>query len=188
MLNTTAGMIIQIAAVSIIAVFGDYIMQLWLGKGHFVGWGILWVFCIMLTLENHHVIFARFGMSAKTDPTWGKMSIISGVINLTLTYIGVKLYGLMGVALGTMIAQMLTNNWYAVAKTLQIIQMRFMNYVRGSGIVWVATWALLLVCMFGVRSLISLPIASVLTGTATTVLLSSGILYLYLRSRQVFIL
>jgi len=61
MLNTTVGMLIQVAAVSVLAVFGDYIMQMWLGKGHFAGWGVLWVFCVMLTLENHHVIFARFG-------------------------------------------------------------------------------------------------------------------------------
>jgi O-antigen/teichoic acid export membrane protein len=186
MLNTTAGMIIQIAAVSIIAVFGDYILQLWLGKGHFVGWGVLWVFCIMLTLENHHVIFARFGMSAKTDPTWGKMSLISGAINLALTFIGVKLYGLLGVALGTMIAQMLTNNWYAVAKTLQIVQLRFVHYVQSSGIVWFATWALLLICMYCIRSLILLPIASVMTGVGMTFFLCSGILYLYFRSRRVF--
>jgi O-antigen/teichoic acid export membrane protein len=187
MLNATAGMIIQIAAVSIIAVFGDYILQMWLGKGHFVGWGVLWAFCIMLTLENHHVIFARFGMSAITDPTWGKMSIISGAINVTLTFIGVMWFGLLGVALGTMIAQMLTNNWYAVAKTLQIIQLQFLNYVRSSGIVWLATWAVLLICMFCVRSFILLPMASLLTGIGMTVILSSGILYLYLKSRQVFI-
>lgn len=186
MLNTTTGMIIQIAAASIIAVFGDYILQLWLGKGHFVGWGVLWAFCIMLTLENHHVIFARFGMNAKTDPTWGKMSIISGAINLTLTFIGVKLYGLLGVALGTMIAQMLTNNWYAVAKTLRIIQLSFRKYVLSSGIVWLATWALLLSCMFCVRSIILAPIASLLTGIVMTIFISSGILYPYLKNRQVF--
>lgn len=187
MLNATTGMIIQIAAVSIIAVFGDYLLQLWLGEGHFVGWGVLWVFCIMLTLENHHVIFARFGMSAKSDPVWGRMSIISGVINLTLTFIGVKLFGLLGVALGTMVAQMLTNNWYAVAKTLQIIQLRFLNYVWGSGFVWVATWAVLLVCMYGVRTLVRMPLASVVTGVGMCLAVSSTILYIYLRNRQVVV-
>src|SRR3989304_5141345 len=111
MLNATVGMMIQIAAVSVLAVFGDYILQLWLRRGHFVGWEVLWVFCIMLTLENHHVIFARFGLSAKTDPTWGKMSVISGAINLVLTFIGVRWLGLLGVALGTLVAPILPNNW-----------------------------------------------------------------------------
>jgi hypothetical protein len=81
---------------------------------------------------------------------------------------------------------MLTNNWYAVAKTLQIIQMRFIDYLKGSGVVWLATLAVLLFCMFWVRSFILLPIASILTGVCMTFLLSSGIIFLYLKSRQVF--
>ena len=185
MLNTTVGMLIQLAAVSILAVFGDYIMELWLGPGHFVGWGIMWVFCIMLTLENHHVIFARFGLSAKSDPTWGRMSITSGVLNLAFTFIGVKWFGLLGVALGTMVAQILTNNWYAVAKTLRIVQLRFMSYVRGSGIVWFATGTVLLVAMSCIRLLMPWPAASLLMGITVTVVLCSGVIYIYLKSRLV---
>jgi len=185
MLNTTVGMMIQIAAVSVLAVFGDYILQLWLGKGHFVGWGVLWVFCIMLTLENHHVIFARFGLNFKTDPTWGKMALISGAINLALTFIGVKWLGLLGVALGTMVAQILTNNWYAVSKTLQITQLRFLNYVHNSGIVWFVTGLVLLAVMSCIRFLMPWPMASLLTGVSVTALLCSGVTYIYLRSRLV---
>lgn len=185
MLNTTVGMIIQVAAVSLLAVFGDHILQLWLGKGHFVGWSILWVFCIMLTLENHHVIFARFGLSAKTDPTWGKMSLLAGTINLVLTFIGVKWLGLLGVALGTMIAQILTNNWYAVAKTLKIIHLRFSQYIHGSGIVWFATGVVLLVIMSCIRSLMPWPVASLLTGMVVAMLVCAGIIFLYLKNRLV---
>lgn len=186
MINTTLGMLIQIAAVSVLAIFGDYILQLWLGRGHFVGWGVLWVFCAMLTLENHHVIFARFGLSANVDPTWGKVSILSGVINLTLTFIGVKWLGLLGVALGTMVAQMLTNNWFAVLKTLHILHLKFWRYVQESGIVWFATGLILLFAMSWIRSMIPWPVASVLTGIFVTLLLCSGIFYAYLRNRQVF--
>lgn len=185
MMNTTVGMMIQLSAVSIIAVFGDYIIELWLGPGHFVGWGVLWVFCIMLTLENHHVIFARFGLSAKTDPTWGKMSILSGVINLILTFIGIQWLGLLGVALGTMVAQILTNNWYAVVKTLQILKLRFLEYAKGSGIVWFTSGMILLLAMYCIRSLVPWPIASLMAGVSVTMLLCSGIIFVYLKKRQV---
>jgi O-antigen/teichoic acid export membrane protein len=185
MLNTTVGMMIQIAAVSILAVFGDYILQLWLGQGHFVGWGVLWVFCIMLTLENHHIIFARFGMNSKIVLTWGKMALFSGVINLVLTFIGVKWLGLLGVALGTMVSQILTNNWYAVAKTLQIIQLRFLYYVHNSGIVWFVTGMVLFIVMSFIRFLMPWPLASLLTGISVTMFLCSGVIYMYLRSRLV---
>jgi O-antigen/teichoic acid export membrane protein len=185
MLNTTVGMIIQLTAVSIIAVFGDYILQLWLGKGHFVGWGVLWVFCIMLTLENHHVIFARFGLSAKTDPTWGKMSIISGVINLALTFVGVKWLGLFGVALGTMIAQMLTNNWYAVAKTLRIVRLSFREYVRSSGFVWFLSGGVMVSVLAVLRRLTTVPELSISMAVIVCLLVSSTTLYGYLKFRRV---
>jgi O-antigen/teichoic acid export membrane protein len=183
MLNVTVGMLIQLAAVAVLAVFGDFITQLWLGPGHFVGWRVMWVFCVMLTLENHHVIFARFGLSAKADPTWGKMSLISGALNLAFTFVGVKWFGLIGVAVSTMLAQMLTNNWYAVVKTLRIINLRFLNYVRESGIVWLSTGIMLLIAMYSIRSLALGPVASLLAGLAFASLFSSEVLYLYLKKR-----
>jgi len=185
MLNITVGMLIQLAAVSVLAVFGDYVMQIWLGPGHFVGWWVMWVFCIMLTLENHHVIFARFGLSAKADPTWGKMSLISGAINLVFTFIGVKWFGLIGVAVSTMLAQMMTNNWYAVVKTMRILNLRFSNYVQESGVIWLITGIMLLVVMYSIRCLISWPAASFLTGMVVAVLLCFSVLYLYLKKRLV---
>jgi O-antigen/teichoic acid export membrane protein len=185
MANTTVGMLIQLSAVSIIAVFGDYIIKLWLGPGHFVGWTVLWVFCIMLTLENHHVIFARFGLYAKNDPTWGKVSILSGAINLILTFIGVQWLGLLGVALGTMISQILTNNWYAVVKTMRIQKLRFLVYASDSGIVWLVSGIVLLMAMYGIRSLVSWPIAAVILGACTTMVLSGGVIFMYLRKIQV---
>lgn len=185
MLNTTVGMLIQLAAVSVLAVFGDYIIQLWLGPGHFVGWGVMWVFCIMLTLENHHVIFASFGLNAKTDPTWGKMSLISGALNLAFTFVGVKWFGLIGVAVSTMLAQMLTNNWYAVVKTMRIINLGFFHYVRESGIIWFSTGIVSLSAMYLVRSLMPWPVGSLLTGLMLAASLFSIVIYLYFKNRLV---
>jgi len=177
--NTTLGMIIHLAAVSILAVFGDHILQIWLGPGHFVGWAVLWVFCIMLTLENHHVIFARFGLSAKIDPTWGKMSLLSGVLNLILTFIGVQWLGLLGVALATLVSQMLTNNWYAVVKTMRILHLRFSDYVHESGRIWFVTGLILLALMVCIRYLVPSPLLSVLTGLSISALICSTVLLFY---------
>jgi len=183
MLNTIIGMTIQFAAVSLLAVFGDYIMQLWLGPGHFVGWGIMWVFCIMLTLENHHVIFAKFGLSAKVDPTWGKMSLLSGTLNLILTFIGIQWLGLLGVALGTMVSQIMTNNWYAVVKTMRILNLKLLEYLKGSAFIWLSSGLLLLSAMLCIRSLISGMIGSVIAGMSVAIIICSGVMILSLRRR-----
>lgn len=134
--NTSVGMVIFLSGIIMFAFFGDRIVKLWLGPGHFVGWPIVWVFCMMLTLENHHVIFAQIGLNCKNDPTWGKVSIISGLLNLTLTYIGVRTAGLLGVASATMISQLCTNNWYAVRKTLLAVGMELKEYLHTSVRFW----------------------------------------------------
>ena len=136
LINTSVVMITHISGMLLYAFLGDRLTTLWLGPGHFIGWKIVWVLGTTMTLECHHVIFAQIGLNAKNDPTWGKMSILSGLINLVLTFFGIRVFGLLGVALGTMIAQMLTNNWYAVLKTLRIIRLNAGEYFMKSGIIW----------------------------------------------------
>lgn len=186
MLNTTVGMVMQLMAVSLISVFGDYIIKIWLGEGHFVGWSILWVFCIMLTLENHHVIFARFGLSAKVDPSWGKMSVLAGAINLILTFFFIQWIGLLGVALATMLSQIMTNNWYAVVKTLNIIQLSFTDYLHSSGIVWFLSGSLLFLAMGGIRSVMEGPIHSLFTGILACLLLGGVTILISAKKYQRF--
>lgn len=183
LINTTVGMLIQVGAVAVIAVFGDYIIRIWLGENHFIGWGVLWVFCIMLSLENHHVIFARFGLSATIDPSWGKMSLLSGMINLVLTFVGVQHLGLLGVALSTLIAQLLTNNWYAVAKTLRIIKMDFLKYVWNSGFFWFGSGVMLLTALGCVRATISSPALSLAIGGCLSIALCGSAMLTFLKKR-----
>ena len=183
MVNTTVGMMIQIGAVCIIGVFGDYLIQFWLGTGHFVGWEILWIFCAMLTLQNHHVIFAWFGISAKADPSWGKISIIAGILNIILTFFGVQIMGLLGVALSTMVAQLLTNNWYAVWKTLRILKIEFKDYVQTSGLVWFTAGLILMSAMVCIRNIVFTPIMSLVAAGVLIFFAYSLIYYKFLRKR-----
>lgn len=183
LINTTVGMLIQMGAVAVIAVFGDYIIQIWLGENHFIGWNVLWVFCIMLSLENHHVIFARFGLSATIDPTWGKMSILSGLINLILTFIAIQHLGLLGVALSTLIAQLMTNNWYAVAKTLRIIKMEFHKYLLRSGLFWFGCGAITLIFLHYVRESISSTFVSLAVGSCISVVSCGSAVLIFFKNR-----
>jgi len=115
------------------------------------------------------------------------MALLAGAINLVLTYIGVLWLGLIGVALGTMVAQILTNNWYAVAKSLEIVQMRFSSYMRGSGIVWASAGLALLALMSFIRAFVPWPTISLLTGISVTGLLCAVVMYFYLKTKLVVV-
>ena len=81
----------------------------------------------MLLLEAQHVIFASAARSTE-DEVYALWALGAGVLNLLLTWILVQRLGLLGVALGTLLAQITTNNWYAVVHPMSRLQISFATY------------------------------------------------------------
>jgi O-antigen/teichoic acid export membrane protein len=127
--NIRLGMALMITLASILAVFGDRVISLWIGAGNFVGFPVLWTLLVMLTLEVHHAIHAVSIMAAG-HLVFLKVAIISGVIKIALSLLLSSYFGLWGVALGTMIAQLLTNNWYAPFISFKVLAISFKEYAR----------------------------------------------------------
>jgi O-antigen/teichoic acid export membrane protein len=127
--NVRLGMAAMLILAAFFTVFGDRVIDVWLGPGNFVGFPVLWTLLIMLTLEAHHVIHATATMAAgHLIFLW--MAILSGIIKVGLSVLLASHLGLWGVALGTLIAQLLTNNWYAPYATLKIFNLAFAHYVK----------------------------------------------------------
>jgi hypothetical protein len=81
----------------------------------------------MLFLETQHVTFTCAARSTE-DEVYALWALGAGILNLVLTYFLGKRYGLLGIASGTMIAQMMTNNWYCVYHGLERLQLKFAIY------------------------------------------------------------
>jgi len=140
------GMILMVCGVACIAVAGQPLIELWLPKGSFIGYPVLWIFCLMLTLETHHVIVA-FCSRATEDEAFAISALVSGGLNLVFTFIFIRIWGLLGVAMGTLVAQMVTNNWYAVYRGLRRLKMSIWEHL--TGVVLPATGILLLAIAAG---------------------------------------
>lgn len=127
--NVRFGMAVMILMASFLAVFGDRLIGIWIGHANFIGFPILWTLIIMLTLETHHVIHAIATMSAGYIVfTWQSAVVV--VIKLALSLYLAGIYGVWGVALGTMLAQMALANWYVPYVTLKTFKIRFNDYVN----------------------------------------------------------
>ncbi len=114
---------------SFMAVFGDKVVNLWLGSGHFVGFPILWTFLVMAVLEVHHVALATATMATGYIAfVWP--ALIAGLLNIAISLILAQHLGLLGVALGTMIAQILTNNWYVPYVALKHFKIPVWFYIK----------------------------------------------------------
>lgn len=127
--NLRYGLSLMIIAGTFLAVFGDKVIDIWIGKGNFVGFPVLWTLLVMLTLEVHHVIHATTTM-ATGKIVFYCVAIIAGLLKIGLSFILVIRYGLWGIALSTMIAQLITNNWYVPYVTLRHLELSLKNYMK----------------------------------------------------------
>jgi len=96
---------------------GGQLFDVWLGNDHFIGYGVLSVFFVMLVLEvqaNAVSTSAR----ATEDEAYAYTSICAAVIKICLAIALVRSFGLTGIAIATMVALALTNHWYMVYRGL----------------------------------------------------------------------
>ncbi|MGI9860907.1 hypothetical protein SDD30_05900 [Moorella naiadis] len=126
--NIRYGMTLMITLVAFLAIYGDEVIDLWLGPGNFVGFPVLWTLLVMLTLEVHHVIFATATMATgRIIFVW--VAFIAAAFKIAISVLLVPHLGLWGTALGTTIAQMLTNNWYVPYVTLKLLNVSVKQYL-----------------------------------------------------------
>lgn len=114
---------------SFMAIFGDRVIEAWLGPGNFVGFPVLWTLLVMVLLETHHVALATATM-ASGRIVFARAALGAGVLNVAFSLILVGHLGVWGIALGILLAQLLTNNWYAPYVTLKHFDIEFRAYVR----------------------------------------------------------
>lgn len=127
--NVRFSMGAMIVLVSFLCFYGDRIIEIWLGPGAFPGFPIIWFFSVMILLECHHVNLASAAMSTGRQ-FFMSVALVAGLLNIVISWQLAKSWGLVGVAAGTMIAQMLTNNWYVPHKSLQVLGIPLKEYAR----------------------------------------------------------
>lgn len=127
--NVRYGMMFMLFFVSFLAFFADRAINVWLGPGSFIGFTVVWILLVMLTLEVHHVILASAAMAAgHVVFLWA--AILAGVLKILFSVLFAKYYGIWRIALGTLIAQLLTNNWYAPYVTLKLFKISSPEYIK----------------------------------------------------------
>jgi O-antigen/teichoic acid export membrane protein len=114
---------------SFLACFADRVILAWLGPNHFVGFPVVWILLIVMLLEAHHQALAAATM-ATGRIVFLVPALLAGVINIVVSIALAHRYGLIGVVLGTMIAQITTNNWYVPFYTLRLFKISFLKHVH----------------------------------------------------------
>jgi O-antigen/teichoic acid export membrane protein len=150
--NVRFGMAVMIVLASYLALFGDRVIEAWLGPGNFVGFPVLWTLLVMLTLEVHHVIHATATMAAG-HLVFLRPAIFAGILKVVLSILLARTLGLWGIALGTLIAQLATNNWYAPYTALRFFNLPLRRYAGNVAAPLVLLLLALLAANAGLRQL-----------------------------------
>lgn len=120
--NVRTGMAMIIVPCAFIAVYGDQVVNVWLGRGVFPGFPVLWVLLAVVLLEVHHVIYATAVM-ATGKVVFVPAAMLSGAMNLALAFFLAPRMGLLGIALAASISQLTTNNWYAPFRAFRLFHL-----------------------------------------------------------------
>ncbi|MFC1936199.1 hypothetical protein ACFLYP_00885 [Chloroflexota bacterium] len=150
------------------------ILDLWVGAGHFLGYSVLIPLVVTGFLEFHHVSHSYFVWSAGKWP-FAPWALAAGVLNVIFISVGSYFFGLEGLVLGTMLAQMLTNNWYAVYYPLRQLGMGIRKYFQTVALLTIAYLAVVAAAALGLKFVIERVIAHDALSLLAGALLTAGV-------------
>jgi len=144
--------IIMMSGAAFLMFAGEDLLTLWLGPNHFVGYKVLLAFSVTYVLETHHFVLSN-ASRATEDEVYAPWAIASGVLNICFTLLLIGRYGLLGVAMATMFAQLLTYNWYGSWRGLRRLKMSIRDHFKkvvlplvlffacSLGVAWLMRWS-----------------------------------------------
>ena len=127
--NARIGLLAMGCGAGAILALGPALFELWLGPGNFVGYPVLGIFLATFVLEHHANVFGSCGR-ATDDEAYALSSVAAGILKLGLAFLLTTRFGLTGLALSTLIAQSLTNDWFMVYRTLNRLRIRFLDHMH----------------------------------------------------------
>ncbi len=105
-------MLLAIPGYTILYFFGTYIIELWVGKEFTISDNILKVFVLFALIHTWVHVSAIFVAAMGIHKETSYMAIIEAVLNIVLSLVLLQYYGLLGIAMGTLFAHVLTNGWF----------------------------------------------------------------------------
>lgn len=127
--NVKFGMSAIVCSALFVGAFGREVIGWWLGDAFFPGTDVLVILLIVAVLEVHHVILATAVMASGKTP-FAILAVTAGVVNILIGLLIAPSIGLLGVALGTLIAQLSTNNWYVPWYALRHFKISLGRYMQ----------------------------------------------------------
>jgi len=121
--------------------FGKYVIDFWVGPGHYIGTVVIGILVATYMLDNIHFPPGYTFLSKGRSHVLMYSAICAGVLNLALTAMLAPRYGAAGVAGGTLIAQLVCTNILLPVLSLRELRYGPLEYAYTALLPSAALWA-----------------------------------------------
>ena len=109
--NLRLGLSIMLSGGAAILAAGPSLFDVWLRPGNYAGSGVLAIFVVLFVLEQQTFVISTASRATEHEAFAGWL-MAGGFLKIGLAPVLLKFCGLRGLALGTLIAQLLTAHWF----------------------------------------------------------------------------
>lgn len=127
--NCRLGLLVMLCTTAVMVVSGRELFDLWLGQGNYVGLAIIAALLVYETLDTQSYIISTSSRSTEAED-FGISSVLAGVLKIILSLWFIQQWGLLGLAVASLVALLLTNHSYMVLKGLKRLKMPLSDYGR----------------------------------------------------------
>ena len=120
--NLRLGLGLMACGGACILALGPQLFEVWLGADTFIGYPILIIFFLLLFLEAHCFIITT-SSRATEDEAFAAWAVGAGLLKLGLSYVLGLRFGLLGIAVSTLAAQLVTNHWFMVFRGMRRLRL-----------------------------------------------------------------
>lgn len=129
---TKISLMIVAAAGVFLMLYGESLVQVWVGEGNFAGMGVITVLVVMNVFHAIGTPAAMILQSSGRNQRLMYAEILNAALNLLLSIMLVKWMGLVGAALGTLVAHLSSSFWIVLRMPCHTMALPVKTYVRTS--------------------------------------------------------
>lgn len=127
--NLRLGLIIMVTGGGCVLGLGQHLFNVWVGHGNYIGVAVAGVFFLSLLLETQSFIIGTCSRATE-DEAFAVSGAASAVLKISLSLILGARFGLIGIALGTLCAQLATNHWFMSYRGLRRLRMSLRSHLQ----------------------------------------------------------
>jgi O-antigen/teichoic acid export membrane protein len=99
-------------------------IEVWVGLENFGGYGLNFIFSCILAVEFFYFALDPFILSHGNIKKFAKISLIELFVNVLISVVGVVYFGLIGIALGSLISKFSTSLLFMISETINVLKIK----------------------------------------------------------------